>query len=406
MIDPGSPAPGFFMSVVLPIVESERYAIYTASAGQTQFAIPFPFQQSDDIAVLKRLSPGAYDEILPSAYVISGVDEPAGGMVTFSAGRAAGEVIVVLGRAVLDRLTSIVSSGKYRSELMDGELDRLIIMMQELARDLKLTVRVDFGATPYTYSVDLADGDTVMVSGSALVPGPKASDIEAAQAQAANAIAAASAATTAAGQAAAARDDAALYAASINPASFYTKAEIDVLQGAQDTAIGLRALASRAINAGSGLSGGGNMTADMTISLSVASQAEAEAGAENTKAMTSLRTKQQIDARLGEYTSSEISIVSGGAFSVTHSLGVIPKVQAYLLCKVAEGGYSVGQYVPIKPDYSYIGAVGGMALALSTTTCNGCFGSHTTPFDLVRLDTGAQVYLTNANWRLILRFSK
>lgn len=118
------------------------------------------------------------------------------------------------------------------------------------------------------------------------------------------------------------------------------------------------------------------------------------------------QTAAEIQSLFPDYTSGEISIVPGGAFSVTHSLGVIPKVQAYLLCKVAEGGYSVGQYVPIKPDYSYIGAVGGMALALSATTCDGRFGSHTTPFDLVRLDTGAQVYLTNANWRLILRFSK
>jgi hypothetical protein len=46
--------------------------------------------------------------------------------------------------------------------------------------------------------------------------------------------------------------------------------------------------------ASGGLQGGGNLTADRSLSLLVASQAEAEAGADNEKAMTALRVKQSV----------------------------------------------------------------------------------------------------------------
>lgn len=53
---------------------------------------------------------------------------------------------------------------------------------------------------------------------------------------------------------------------------------------------------ARQISTGSGLTGGGNLSSNRTLSLDYASQAEAEAGVENTKAMTPLRVKQAIAA--------------------------------------------------------------------------------------------------------------
>ncbi|MVO16218.1 hypothetical protein [Parasedimentitalea huanghaiensis] len=53
---------------------------------------------------------------------------------------------------------------------------------------------------------------------------------------------------------------------------------------------------SRSITAGSGLTGGGALGGDMTISASIATQAQAEAGTDNARLMTSLRTHQAIKA--------------------------------------------------------------------------------------------------------------
>jgi hypothetical protein len=52
---------------------------------------------------------------------------------------------------------------------------------------------------------------------------------------------------------------------------------------------------NRQITAGAGLSGGGTLAADRTLSLDPCSQAEAEAGTNNTKAMTPLRSRQFFD---------------------------------------------------------------------------------------------------------------
>jgi len=53
---------------------------------------------------------------------------------------------------------------------------------------------------------------------------------------------------------------------------------------------------SRTVSAGTGLTGGGDLSADRTISADVASQAEAEAGASSSKLMTPQRTAQAITA--------------------------------------------------------------------------------------------------------------
>lgn len=101
------------------------------------------------------------------------------------------------------------------------------------------------------------------------------------------------------------------------------------------------------------------------------------------------------------FESAEISIVSGGTFSVTHGLGGVPKVvNAVIVCKTAEGGYSVGDRCPI-----WIGCLptsGGFGLVKSATTLAGAFGSASNSWLLNNKTTGTQFTATNANWRLVL----
>lgn len=77
--------------------------------------------------------------------------------------------------------------------------------------------------------------------------------------------------------------------AAYTPATDYATAA----QGAKaDTAV----QPARAVAAGTGLLGGGDLSADRTISADIASQAEAEAGASSTKLMTPQRAAQAIAA--------------------------------------------------------------------------------------------------------------
>ncbi|KAF0135369.1 MAG: hypothetical protein FD152_1375, partial [Xanthobacteraceae bacterium] len=73
-----------------------------------------------------------------------------------------------------------------------------------------------------------------------------------------------------------------------------TGTDVQTILGSIKTALDTKA-ASAVTVTGSGLAtGGGNLTTNRTIDVPAASQAEAEAGVENTKAMTALRTKQAI----------------------------------------------------------------------------------------------------------------
>jgi hypothetical protein len=62
---------------------------------------------------------------------------------------------------------------------------------------------------------------------------------------------------------------------------------------------------SRTVSAGTGLTGGGDLSADRTLSADFATQAEAEAGTNTTKVMTPERTAQHVTARIATQAEAE-----------------------------------------------------------------------------------------------------
>ncbi|MDQ1185929.1 hypothetical protein [Agrobacterium larrymoorei] len=136
------------MSVVFPITEDQRFRRYTATQGQTQFPVPFPFQQEEDIIVFQQTAPGNYDPIDPSYFSVAGAGYGAGGSISFEVGRQAGDIILILGQAILDRLSSVVTDGRFKSSLTDSEFDRVRLIQQEQSRDLGRSLKADFGQEP------------------------------------------------------------------------------------------------------------------------------------------------------------------------------------------------------------------------------------------------------------------
>lgn len=78
-----------------------------------------------------------------------------------------------------------------------------------------------------------------------------------------------------------------------------TAAELNFVDGvtsAIQTQLNDKPPVAREINSGTGMLGGGNLTQNRTLSIDIASQAEAVAGTDDAHVMTPLRTKQQFDA--------------------------------------------------------------------------------------------------------------
>ncbi len=99
---------------------------------------------------------------------------------------------------------------------------------------------------------------------------------------------------------------------------------------AQQTALNLKANNTISISAGTGLLGGGNLTADRTITPDIATQAEAEARTSATKMMTPQRTGQAIAAHIA--TTSVQFIIDGGGGVIT--AGVKGDIQVPFACTV------------------------------------------------------------------------
>lgn len=145
-----------------------------------------------------------------------------------------------------------------------------------------------------------------------------------------------------------------------------------------------------------------------TIAAVVASQAEAEAGTDTTKLMTPQRVAQAIAAQGGSsYASAELTISAGGTGSVSHGLGARPThVKAYWVCKTAEHGYSVGDYVDatgvISTWTSGTPYAVGVTVAFNSTSIKYAYGS-TQPIGLLSLSNGTSQFGTAGNWRLVLK---
>lgn len=142
--------------------------------------------------------------------------------------------------------------------------------------------------------------------------------------------------------------------------------------------------------------------------LNLVSQVDAEAGVStNWKLWSAQRVKQAIDALaqgLNEYVSAEQTITAAGTVTLSHGLGVAPKlVRLTAVCKTAEQGYSVNDVLDLNPGMN---STSSLAAGLSVVTTASAivvrFGSYGN-LNAIHKTSGVVVDLTAANWRLIAR---
>ena len=138
------------MSEVFPINADPRFRLSTAVGGETSYSVPFPFQDNDDIEIWRfanaddltgtKLSEGVH-------YSLTGAGSPSGGTATLVTAATAGQRYLRMGKAVIARVLSVVRDGRFKSEAIDEDIDRFIIIAQELSRDLGQAVRVPLGSS-------------------------------------------------------------------------------------------------------------------------------------------------------------------------------------------------------------------------------------------------------------------
>lgn len=185
-----------------PIYDTIPYIQYVAAPGATQFAFPFWIGTADDLSVY-------VNTVLanPSVYSVDGVQETAGGDITFATPMTGGEIITIAGDFDIERLTGFQPGGPFRANAINLELSTMIAIMLQLNRDIKRKFGIPLSSTLNPDSLELPapvdgkaliwDGVTGKLKNSTLNPddAPDLADAVA-QAQAAAALAVSVAANT------------------------------------------------------------------------------------------------------------------------------------------------------------------------------------------------------------------
>lgn len=107
------------------------------------------------------------------------------------------------------------------------------------------------------------------------------------------------------------------------------------------------------------------------------------------------------------YESSEQTI-SGGTITLAHGLSVKPKlINLILVCKTAEGGYSIGDeiHIGVGGSYDVSGAADpyrGIFVRADATNLELIIGENAgSSFEILNATGTATVTITNSNWRIV-----
>lgn len=108
--------------------------------------------------------------------------------------------------------------------------------------------------------------------------------------------------------------------------------------------------------------------------------------------------------KMEPFESSEQTITTGGALTIPHGLGAVPRlVQVRLKCTdvAGEAGYVQNDEVVINPSIS--ASTQGLSIVPDSTNLNIRFSSAANVFAVCNKSTGAVTSLTNSKWKTIFR---
>ncbi len=110
---------------------------YTATAGQTVFNITFAFFSNSDLKVY-------VNDVLRADYTAAGAgaSEPSTRKITFNAGLALNDKVVILRDIPVDRTTDFPSSGPLLIDTLNTQLDKLTAILQQLEDSIARTLRL------------------------------------------------------------------------------------------------------------------------------------------------------------------------------------------------------------------------------------------------------------------------
>ena len=348
---------------------------YNGNAATTTFSYTFRILDQSHIAVY-------VDDVLltiTTDYTVTGVGDSGGGSIEFVSAPASGTGNVVFVRDVpLTQETDYVENDPFPAESHEEALDKLTMITQQLSNSYLSSLRVpvvegDVGDLPAAatraskYLAFDTDGLPVVAAGTT-------SDIV------------------------------------VTP---FMETVLDDLNATEARAT-LSAQASSAILAAfAALVSAGNQfgmfSSANTFSLIDFKDQDDMASNSATALPSQQSVKAYVDGRTplsSVFVSTEQTLTPGALLTIAHGFGGKPKLMnAWLVCKTAENGYSIGDeiFIVVGSDDTYSLGYGCVVIRDATNILVRFGNDASNLFFMPRKDTGARALLTNANWKIVFQ---
>lgn len=129
---------------------------YTATSGQTEFAIPFAFFEDEDLLVYIN----GVLKTLTTHYTVAGegASELSSRKVTLVTGATTGDSVVIVRDIVISRTTDFPTSGPFNITSLNTQLDKIFAILQQEQNKIERTLRLD--DSDVTANLDIPDAAT------------------------------------------------------------------------------------------------------------------------------------------------------------------------------------------------------------------------------------------------------
>jgi hypothetical protein len=145
--------------MALQISDTTPRIQYTATSGQTTFAVPFEFFDVADLKVYNGTTLLTYNNSPSSAsqYSVIGAGVTGGGSITLGSGGATlNDKITIVRDLAIERISDFPVSGNFPIQTLNTELDKNVAMLQQLEEQFARTLQYPVTTTT-GFNVDLPD---------------------------------------------------------------------------------------------------------------------------------------------------------------------------------------------------------------------------------------------------------
>lgn len=126
------------MTSIDTVNDLPRRVQYTAAPAQTEFDYTFPIFVKGDLAVDMDGTPLAVD----TDYTVAGMGNDNGGTITLITPASGSEVVTIVSDVAYERDTDVSQDGPWDSDAYNDELDKIMILLQQVRDSVKRCLRI------------------------------------------------------------------------------------------------------------------------------------------------------------------------------------------------------------------------------------------------------------------------